>query len=635
MFAQDVDIEKLIDSEAQVEDQSSIIDYLEQLENTPLNINTASARELSVIPWLSPIIAVRIVQYRHDHGAFKQLDELYNVHGIKPIYAKISPFLTTGKQPLFLDAHAQGRHRLSSRREDSKAYQQHIYAGSKEKAFNRFKGSMSEYASVGLLIEKDAGEHQWNDLALANIVVNPGWSTTLLGGHFSAEFGQGLVFSGPYKMFKGSDPVAPAKQRSRGLVPYLSTAENYAFYGVGLSTRLQQFELHAFTSRQKKDARVEDEHIVSLSETGLHRAESELSIRDQLKERVDGVALEFTLGDIGHIGGAWQGSRYSHAFADVFAGTFDTFTGNQNYVGGCFFDLSFAAMNMFGEAATSESGGQAVLAGVWYDVEPIECVAIYRRYDENFINFYALGFGERLDTRNENGFYLGVRYRFSPSTTICYYVDQWQSPWPRTFVPMPGSGVDMLLAVEHQLSSLAKFSVQCRTEKKDDSYSSIDSLGNTFRYMDRPRRSKIRFQMDYNPDRKVKCRTRFEMTDYDQDGMFLQNGKIGTLLYQDIRWQPAPFLSIQTRWTLFDAPSYEHRFYQYENDVPGVMRLKMLNGRGKRWYMLCALKINNHFKFYLKYENLYIDDQSTIGSGNDIIHSQYENMFSLQLDWRF
>lgn len=47
-----------------------------------LNINTATAAELSVLTGIGEILAGRIIQYREDNGPYKTVDELLNVNGI-------------------------------------------------------------------------------------------------------------------------------------------------------------------------------------------------------------------------------------------------------------------------------------------------------------------------------------------------------------------------------------------------------------------------------------------------------------------------------------------------------------------------------------------------------------------------
>ena len=48
----------------------------------PVNINTATARELEALPGIGEVIAQRIVDYRNTNGPFHSVDELINIKGI-------------------------------------------------------------------------------------------------------------------------------------------------------------------------------------------------------------------------------------------------------------------------------------------------------------------------------------------------------------------------------------------------------------------------------------------------------------------------------------------------------------------------------------------------------------------------
>ena len=61
-----------------------------------VNINTATAQQLTVLPGVGEKLAARIVDYRQKSGGFKNVSELMNVQGIgEKNLAKIQGFLTT------------------------------------------------------------------------------------------------------------------------------------------------------------------------------------------------------------------------------------------------------------------------------------------------------------------------------------------------------------------------------------------------------------------------------------------------------------------------------------------------------------------------------------------------------------
>ena len=49
-----------------------------------IDLNSASAAELDLLPGVGPALAARIIAYRQEHGSFASVDQLDNVKGIGP-----------------------------------------------------------------------------------------------------------------------------------------------------------------------------------------------------------------------------------------------------------------------------------------------------------------------------------------------------------------------------------------------------------------------------------------------------------------------------------------------------------------------------------------------------------------------
>jgi competence protein ComEA len=63
-----------------------------------VNINTASAEQLTVLPGVGPKLAARIVEYRQKSGSFRSTHDLMNVQGIgEKNFAKIEAYLSVGE----------------------------------------------------------------------------------------------------------------------------------------------------------------------------------------------------------------------------------------------------------------------------------------------------------------------------------------------------------------------------------------------------------------------------------------------------------------------------------------------------------------------------------------------------------
>jgi competence protein ComEA len=71
-------------------------DAKEGKKGTVVNVNTADAGQLALLPRVGPSVAQRIVDYRKKNGPFKSTDDLMLVQGIgEKTYELIKPYVTT------------------------------------------------------------------------------------------------------------------------------------------------------------------------------------------------------------------------------------------------------------------------------------------------------------------------------------------------------------------------------------------------------------------------------------------------------------------------------------------------------------------------------------------------------------
>ena len=61
----------------------------------PVNINTASKRELEALPGIGEVLSQRIIDYRSANGRFQSVDELVKIKGIgEKTLEKLKPYAT-------------------------------------------------------------------------------------------------------------------------------------------------------------------------------------------------------------------------------------------------------------------------------------------------------------------------------------------------------------------------------------------------------------------------------------------------------------------------------------------------------------------------------------------------------------
>ncbi|MGQ9832319.1 MAG: helix-hairpin-helix domain-containing protein [Candidatus Villigracilaceae bacterium] len=65
-----------------------------QSPDSLIDINYATAEELETLPGIGPTLAMRIVQYRDEHGPFQAIEDIMNVSGIGPsLFGRIKDYI--------------------------------------------------------------------------------------------------------------------------------------------------------------------------------------------------------------------------------------------------------------------------------------------------------------------------------------------------------------------------------------------------------------------------------------------------------------------------------------------------------------------------------------------------------------
>ena len=60
-----------------------------------MNLNTATAEELQMLPGIGEVKASSIIEYRETHGRFTSIEELQEISGIKGrVFQKIADLIT-------------------------------------------------------------------------------------------------------------------------------------------------------------------------------------------------------------------------------------------------------------------------------------------------------------------------------------------------------------------------------------------------------------------------------------------------------------------------------------------------------------------------------------------------------------
>ncbi len=610
--AQDsIEPDALFDDEKET-DTEVALDRLQEFLLRPLDVNRADEAQLRSLPTLAAA-AAEIVAYRRKNGAFRSLEELKKVKGVRPVFEEVRPYLTAEPVPPAPELSLRGRWLPPARQADGTTFVN-------SKIYHRLTVKRAGLGEGNLLLEKDAGEALPADRLSGSILLELPLKARLILGDFTAEFGRQLVFGGPYFFGKSADPIAAALCRRSGLFPNRSANENLPFRGVGLAWERGPLRLSLLHSDKRRDARIVDGTVRALPNDGLHRTPSERETRNRLREFSDGAVVEWR-GRTFKAGAAWLRNRFDHELA-LKSRTPFAFEGGSHMVSAMFGSVSLGEMTLFGEYAADDQRAKAGIIGTSLAVDPLHWVMLYRRYAPDFYSLYASAFGAGDEATNERGFYIGGRCRIKRSV-FSFYADLFEPIFPET--GRASAGNELGLSFQERLSPRLVLSLRLKAKRKAFYAAAADTFGNRLLRQTVEQRNSVRLQADFRPNRMLSLRSRLEWTRAPAGGLALNKGA-GVLLSQqaDVAGKSS---RLNLRWTVFDAPAYPLRLYQIESDGPGALTLKLLYGRGVRCSVGGSIRVGRHLQLSAKAGQTVYEFRPTDGPGS-------EADFSLQVDWR-
>jgi hypothetical protein len=635
-----VEPEQVLEQEEEGSDSSELAELLADLRARPLDINRATVAELQQLPWITPLLAAKIVAFRRMRGRIQSIEELLEVPEIdEALLETIADYLLV-VPPAPALWWGEARLRAAGRLERSRGFNTGAYPGSPLKSYARLKWGVGNHVAGGALLEKDAGEPRVDDYGNYFVSASlPSSSTQVVLGHYQLEAGQGLVLWSPYGHGKGSEPAVAAVRKARGLRPYTSATEYGGLRGAAVETMLGPFAVTALASDLLLDATLDEKGAVtSFYESGYHRTATEQAKRHVLRERLAGGRLAYRDNPLLKAGITWYASEFDRSVdpPDSVRRRF-VFRGRHNGVVGIDLGASFGSALFFAEGARSASGGLAAVAGVLVELPRVKVVAHYRHYDKDFYNRHALPFASSTGVaNNEQGFYLGAQWRLRPGSRVAFYYDTSKRPWRTYSFPMPTGAEDGLAQLEQRLLRGVVALLRVRCARNSDLMTVTDPLSRDVSVVAQRSRLVARAQVQYDPAKSLSLRGRVEKSYVVMrpvgTSWWLGRRSHGLLLSQEAVARFAQRLQCQFRVVQFDTDDYESRIYAYESDLPGVLTNRLYAGRGSSWYLLVRARVGRAVFLGAKFTSTYYDDRATVGSGLDETEGPLARTLSVQLD---
>jgi len=632
-------LEDLFDQERISGNVEQLEERLKELKERKIDINEAEPDALRELPWLNGGDVLAIIDYRRSKGRFGSFRQLQDVIGREKALA-VAPYIDFSG----VKERALAEKKVKAQPVVSGSYTGRIlwdttprkglfptaknpvprYPGDEYKLYNRLQLNYANYR-ISLVHDKDIGEPDAADfLSLSLAASDLGFVKAAVLGNYEINTGQGLVIGQSRFLSKGSEPSNSVRLASRRLTAYGSSSEYGFFQGAAATFDFDPFEVTAFYSVNKVDARNSTGSITSIDESGYHRTMTERGRKDNVTETVYGASLlyRFASGAVtGNVGGTWLRYDYGEPLQILGDGQ------GSSALGSVEAGIGIGRLGLFGEAAWSErpEGSISWIAGAEYRLLPkVNLLLAVRDYAEGYYSPFAGAFAERGEGgSNEQGVYIGIDAALSKAVSVGAYHDRFRFPKLDTNdYPYPSTGHDSRLFFAWKQSRSVTWNLQMQHREKEVALRQCPDGAVTCKDKEKiyapllKVTDRVRLDCDIDASRRVSMRTRGEVKRVVKDFLAGDESYYGWLVYQQAGYKAGRF-GLKGRFTMFNTDDYDAAIYVYEDDLPLVFNTTGFNGRGKAFFVLASWDVTKNLKVGGKFETTWYDDRDVYSSGDD------------------
>ncbi|MEM8486000.1 MAG: helix-hairpin-helix domain-containing protein [Bacteroidota bacterium] len=625
---------------------------LEVLAEHPINLNQATLAELLTVPFLDEQQAQAILRYRQQHGMFKKAVTLRTARLLSPSeYRLLSRSFTVATSPKKQSAFSLTLIQAAGRKIDlDAAFRRTVeaggYAGSPSQLYTRLAVSNKRF-SLRLALEKDPGEtFAWQPnqflLGFDHVSGTIIWKSSsvvreVLLGDFHVLVGQGLMLWRNTGQGKGTAPLSAPIRPGNGIKAGASREENRFLRGIAITLQpTPRFVARLFASRRKLDAALSEDtgltkaYVMALGTSGLHRTAGELARQDQLEATITGAsfALNYEQATLGLSGYA---SRFSHSFmAGNRPEDYYDFTGDQLAGISLHGNIKTQTLRVFGELARSFPGTYALIAGVRWRLHPrTSILGVVRVFSRQYQTLYGKAFADqRAKVQNETGWYTALETELHPYWTTSFYADFYQHPWVTFKSGMPRQGFSAFCKLDYTPRNWFTAQLLYRFES-DQMRAQAPGPALPIRHAMQEKVHILRFQTVYAFSHLLKLRIQFDRRVLYVAGAYKQ----GSMLIQDVIWQPNASWRIQLRLSGFTSNGGASTLYAYENDLRYRFTIRAFTGTGSRNFLLLRKRVGTHIAFEVKYGTTLNRQISNTEAGVDLFPGKRIREVQAQFIW--
>lgn len=600
----------------------AMTDALADLEQNPININTATRDDLAQIPFLTDREIEAICAYIHVHGAMKTTGELAMTGIIGRDKCRLLPFfLYAGEQEkkLFPDLGtilSKGRHSviatakvpLYSRRGDRDGYLGYKYRHDVRYSFN-----FSDRVKAGIVGAQDAGEPffagrnrmGYDYYSFYLMIRKMGCLKALAVGRYRIGLGMGLVVNGNFSLGKTS-ALASLGRMDNVIRVHSSRSDGNYLQGAAATVEVANgLDLTAFVSYRDIDATLnsDKETVSTIVKTGYHRTQTEMDKKNNTSQTLFGGTIHYFKSGF-HAGAT---AVYTSLDRELKPKTSQIY--RRHYAAGRrFWNVSAEygytghRLSVRGETATGGCHAVATANTVSFGVLPeLDIMLLQRFYSFRYYSLFSRGFSEGGAVQNESGVYAGADWRPVSRLHVTAYVDFARFAWPKYRASDTSQASDNFVSATYTAGSWtfsSRYRLKIRQYDNEEKTSIINKTEHRMR-------ASVRYE---GAQWSMRTQADFVSSSYKKSSR-------GWMISHDVKCSPVRWLMVDASASIFDTDDYDSRVYAYEHGMLYSVYFPAFYGRGIRYALFANADISRLLTVSAKLGTTDYFDRDHIGSG--------------------
>ena len=598
--------EELADDETDPEAVALYIEKLYDLNEKPVQLNSADENELSRLFFLTDFQIKSLADYVHSSGNIYSVYEIANIPGFdQELVETIIPFIsvekekTTTKDPVPIKQNLLSNYSIKFPHSDTS------FLGPPFKLLTRYRLIAGRF-SAALTAEKDYGEKLLSGKPMLPdfLTASVAWSGNglirkIIIGDFGARFGIGTAINTSLRtgLSLTSSGYLSGGEEIRS---YTSTDENNYFRGAVARFQLKRIGLTAFYSLNRIDGTLIaadgtlENYVGSFYTSGLHDTKGSFKKKDTVAETSYGINLTYNLNN-SKLGISWAGIRFSLPVNLTGPDPEDlySFAGIRNTIFSAYYKASLGKMVFYGEISANPDKRLAFVQGLSFrPADRLNINLLYRNYDPGFTSFHGSGPFSSSAGDNVKGIFANFTFEAARHVFISAGCDLRYYPWVKYRCSAPSMAKSMDVKIKYlpseKISAEAVYSYRFTMLDAGETYGTEKQeniVSNAFKGV-------LNYSISGNLT--IALRIDHKVTD--------PAGSKGWLLLNDLKYsfRKVP-VSVWLRYCIFKTDDWSSKLYTYENDLLYSFSIPALSGEGSRSYMMVSFKARKFIEFRIKY----------------------------------